>query len=205
MKLLVARGPGEARATPSAVTLQRDRPLPGDRWSPSRDAERGSQLTAMEHRVGIRIANGQDLALFGDNLVLELALDAANLPIGGLVRVGGALLEVTSKPHNGCKKYAARFGLAALAWISVPTRRPLRLRGIHFRVAGPGRVAVGDPVKIVSRGPAAGPDPSAQESLDFPRLACAPSPRSRIPSANLGAIVGASPDPPRRNAAPVGR
>lgn len=150
--LLVARGPSEARATPGAVALTRDGPLPGDRWSMSRDPERGSQLTAMEHGVGAAIANGQDLALFGDNLVLDLALDAGNLPVGSLVRVGRALLQVTEEPHTGCKKYAARFGIDALAWISARERKSLRLRGIHFRVVEPGRVAVGDPVEVVRRG-----------------------------------------------------
>jgi len=160
VRLLVARGPSGARATPRSVNLEIEGPLPGDRWWPGRDPERGSQLTAMQHGAGAVIANGQDLALFGDNLLLDLSLDASNLPIGSRVRVGGALLEVTPKPHTGCKKYAARFGTAALAWISVPARRALRLRGIHFRVVAPGRVAVGDAVEVISRG--------SQERFDFP-------------------------------------
>lgn len=150
--LLVVRGPAESRANPGAVSLTVDRPLPGDRWSKERDPERKSQITAMEHGIGVAIANGQDLSLFGDNLVLDLALDAGNLPIGSLVRVGNALLEVTPEPHTGCKKYAQRFGVDALAWISARERKSLRLRGIHFRVVEPGRVAVGDPVDVVRRG-----------------------------------------------------
>lgn len=157
--LIVARGPDESRATPRAVHLTVDGPLPGDRWSLARDPERGSQITAMEHRLGVAIANGQDLSLFGDNLVLDLALDAANLPAGSRIRAGSALLEVTDKPHTGCRKYAARFGTPALAWISA--RKSLRMRGIHLRVLEPGRVAVGDPVDVVFRAT------HAQEALPF--------------------------------------
>ncbi len=105
----------------------------------------------MEHRVGVAIANGQDLALYGDNLVVELSLDAANLPTGSRVRVGAALLEVTAKPHTGCKKYAARFGADALEYISDPIRKNRRLRGIHFRVIEGGEVSTGDRIEVVSR------------------------------------------------------
>ncbi len=149
--LLVARGPDETRTTPEVVELEVGRPLPGDRWSPRKDPEHGSQLTAMELSVGTTIANGQPLALFGDNLFLDLALDEGNLPPGSRIRVGAALLEVTPEPHTGCRKYRRRFGLDALKWINHPERRPLRLRGVHLKVIEPGRVAVGDPVEVVRR------------------------------------------------------
>lgn len=149
--LIVARGPSETRTTPGEVVLRIGHPLPGDRWSPARDPECLSQLTAMELSVAHSIANGQPLSLFGDNLLLDLALDQANLPPGSRLRVGAALLEVTPEPHTGCKKYRRRFGLDALKWISERERRPLRLRGIHLRVVEPGTVVVGDTVSVISR------------------------------------------------------
>ena len=149
--LIVARGPSETRTTPGSVDLCIGQPLPGDRWSQAKDPECLSQLTAMELSVARTIANGQPLSLFGDNLLLDLALDERNLPPGSRLRVGEALLEVTPEPHTGCKKYRRRFGLDALKWISEKSRRGQRLRGVHLRVVEPGRVGVGDPVQVISR------------------------------------------------------
>jgi hypothetical protein len=147
--LLVVRGPDEARAEPTAVRLEVGAPVPGDRWSPGRDPARDSQITAMESGFGSFVANGLPLSLFGDNLVLDLDLSAANLPAGSRLRIGTALLEVTPKPHTGCKKYAARFGVDALAFLAA--RKPRRLRGIHLRVLEAGVVRVGDTATVVSR------------------------------------------------------
>jgi MOSC domain-containing protein YiiM len=60
-------------------------------------------------RVAELIANGQPLVVFGDNLFVELDLSGKNLPTGTRLRVGGALVEVTPKPHNGCRTFNARF------------------------------------------------------------------------------------------------
>lgn len=149
--LLVARGPDETRSTPASVALTVDGPFPGDRWSPAKDPERDSQITMMEAELGRRIAHGQDPALFGDNLVVDLDLGSTNLPAGTLLRLGEATVEVTSKPHTGCKKYGERFGTDALAAISTPERKPRRMRGLHVRVVEPGRVSVGDELVVLRR------------------------------------------------------
>ena len=88
--------------------------LPGDKWgaNPSRDPE--AQLTVMQRDVAELVANGQSLALFGDNLFVDLDLSVANLPIGSRLRVGAAVVEVTPMPHDGCSKFKARFGADAL-------------------------------------------------------------------------------------------
>lgn len=155
VELLVVRLPEEGRSRPEVVELAVGAPVgipggPADRWEPDPDCL--CQITAMEAETARHIANGQPLALFGDNLLLDLALDAENLPPRSTVRIGTALLEVTPEPHTGCKKYAARFGIAALAWISAPERRHLRLRGVHLRVVEPGRVRVGDVAAVIRRG-----------------------------------------------------
>ena len=148
---LVTRQPDEGRTRHDVLTFSEERGAHGDRWTLGKHGTE-NQVTAMESVVGELVANGQSLALFGDNLLVDLRLDEQNLPTGSRVRVGDqVLLEVTAKPHTGCSKYKARFGAAALRAISRKDRRSLRLRGIHLRVVEPGVVAVGDPVRVVSR------------------------------------------------------
>ena len=109
------------------------------------------QIAVMQTAVAELIANGQTLTLFGDNLFLELDLSAANLPAGSRLRVGGAVLEVTPMPHNGCRKFQARFGQDALRFVSVMQLRHRNLRGIYMRVVEPGDVQPGDAVEVLAR------------------------------------------------------
>ena len=66
-----------------------------------------------------------------------------NLPIGTRLRAGNAVLEVTPKAHNGCRKFTSRFGDDALRFVSDPERRHLNLRGIYLQVVEDGEVGVG--------------------------------------------------------------
>lgn len=150
--LLVRRGEGGLREKPDRVQLAPDAGLPGDAWGRQREPRPEAQITVMQIDVAELIANGQPLVLFGDNLFLDLDLSAANLPIGSLIKVGGATLEVTPKPHNGCQKFRARFGYDALRFVSKPDLRHRNLRGIYMRVVQPGEAAPGDPVEVISRG-----------------------------------------------------
>jgi MOSC domain-containing protein YiiM len=68
------------------------------------------------------------------------------LPVGTALRIGDAELVVTAKAHLGCAKFAARFGIDALAWIDGPVGRELRMRGVYLRVTKAGRVRVGDEI-----------------------------------------------------------
>ena len=54
------------------------------------------------------------------------------------------MIEVTTKPHNGCAKFADRYGLDAARWVN--SRRDLRLRGVCAVVIEPGTVAPGDSI-----------------------------------------------------------
>jgi MOSC domain-containing protein YiiM len=150
--LIVRRREGGWRETPDRARLTPEAGLPGDAWGRHAAPKPEAQLAVMQIDVAALIANGQPLALFGDNLFLELDLSAANLPLGSRVRVGGASLEVTPKPHNGCHKFRARFGPEALEFVSKPDLRPRNLRGIYFRVVEAGEVASGDPVEVIARG-----------------------------------------------------
>jgi MOSC domain-containing protein YiiM len=156
--LLMRRAEGGRREMLDEVVLAPDTGVPGDAWCRAAQPNPDMQIAVMQKDVAELIANGQPLALFGDALILDLDLSAANLPAGSRVRVGGAILEVTPKPHNGCRKFHARFGNDALRFVSMKELRHRNLRGIYMRVAEPGEVRIGDPVAVISRAPTASPD-----------------------------------------------
>jgi MOSC domain-containing protein YiiM len=97
------------------------------------------------------IAHGQPLATSGDNLIVELDISAANLPVGTRLRVGEAVVEVTPKPHNGCHKFERRFGEGALRFVQAPATRHLNLRGIYWRVIEAGEAGAGALIQVLSR------------------------------------------------------
>jgi MOSC domain-containing protein YiiM len=149
--LVVSRGAGGRRSTPERVRLTPDGGVPGDSWGQRRDRSPDGQIAVMQANVAKLIANQQSLTLFGDNLFLDLDLSAENLPLGTRVQVGSALLEVTRKPHDGCRKFRARFGDAALRFVAKRELRHRNLRGIYMRVVEEGEVAVGDGVEVIAR------------------------------------------------------
>jgi len=151
VELLVARGPGGERSLPHEVVLTVDGGMPGDRWAGNDKYGPHYQLAATRADVARVIANGQPIELHGDNLYLHLDLSRDNLPVGSIVRLGSALLCVTPQAHNGCKKWAQRFGLDAMQLNVAPSHRALRLRGIYFQVVENGRVAVGDRAAVIER------------------------------------------------------
>ena len=153
VRLLVAREDEGRRVAHPRVLLTIAGGMPGDAWARRSPEKPDAQLAVMQHDVATLIANGQPLALFGDNLFLDLDLSLANLPIGSHIRAGAVLLEVTPKAHNGCHKFRGRFGVDALRFVSEPGRRHRNLRGIYLRVVDEGEIAVGDSVQVVSRKP----------------------------------------------------
>lgn len=148
---IVRRLADGSRETLSATDLSVELGVPGDGWSrrPPRDPE--SQIAVMRNAVARLIANGQDLALFGDNIFVDFDISAANLPSGSRLRVGAALVEVTAKPHNGCAKFHERFGDDALRFVQAPATRHLNLRGIFWKVLEGGTLRAGDAIVLVDR------------------------------------------------------
>ena len=149
--LIVRKVEGGLRQTPQHAHFTPSAGFPGDAWGRAADPDPEAQLTVMELDVATLIANGQPLTLFGDNLIFDLDLSAENLPIGTTLRAGKAILTVTPKPHNGCKKFNARFGSDALCFVSKPELRHRNLRGIYMRVLEAGEIAVGDVVQVLAR------------------------------------------------------
>ena len=96
---------------------------------------------ALEAVAGVDRANWPPA---GDQLIVDFDLSEANCPAGTRLRVGDAVIEVTTKPHNGCAKFAERYGIDAARWIN--SRKDLRLRGICAVVVEPGAVRPGDSI-----------------------------------------------------------
>jgi MOSC domain-containing protein YiiM len=63
--------------------------------------------------------------------------------------VGSAALKITAIPHNGCKKFAERFGVEATQFANSKEGKRLHLRGIYARIVEPSWIMVGDLVTKV--------------------------------------------------------
>lgn len=148
---IVRRPTKEAREVLQHARLSLADGLPGDGWSQKPAPDPAAQLTVMQIGVAEMLANGQSLALFGDNLFVDLDLAVENLPIGSRLRVGGAVVEVTPLPHDGCHKFNARFGTDALRFVNAKPTRHRNLRGIYWRILEAGDIEIGSAVRVISR------------------------------------------------------
>lgn len=148
--LIVRRPAPSQRDTPQRARLSAESGLEGDDWSrrPPHDVE--AQITLMRCDVAALIAPDRPLPLFGDNLLVDLDLGSAHLPAGSRLRIGEALALVTPLPHDGCRKFADRFGLDALRFVQAKPTRGENLRGIHVRVVEDGEVEVGAVIRVES-------------------------------------------------------
>ncbi len=144
LQKIVQRQADGSRKEPDKGYLSPSEGLVGDRWQESKKTPIGEQLAIMDHRVAELFANGQPLTLFGDNLFIDMDLSQSAWPIGARFRLGEALLEVSAEPHDGCSKFARRFGPAALKLTCI--EKEARLRGIYAVVIEAGWVRVGERV-----------------------------------------------------------
>lgn len=162
LELIVRRPRIGAREIVEQAQLDVAEGLVGDNWKTrgsSRTADGSAhpamQLTIMNARAIALIAGEKERwALAGDQLFLDMDVSAGNLPPGTRLAIGSAVVEVTDQPHTGCKKFAERFGLDAMKFISSPIGKQLQLRGINTRVIQPGVIRVGDVAQKQARGAA---------------------------------------------------
>lgn len=105
-----------------------------------------AQINIMNSRAVDLVAGGDRSrwALAGDQLFVDLDLTTENLPVGTRLQVGTAVLEVAQKPHNGCQKFSARFGVDAVRWVNAD--RTQRRRGLNAIVVEAGVVRPGDDI-----------------------------------------------------------
>jgi hypothetical protein len=109
--------------------LDVDAGVVGDTWrsrgsssTPDRAADPRAQVSVMNARFA-RLIAGEEVdrwALAGDQLYVDLDLSVEQLPAGTRLSIGDAVLEVSEKPHTGCAKFSARFGVDALRLVGSP-------------------------------------------------------------------------------------
>ena len=154
LKLLVRRPREGEREVLDEGVLDLIHGLMGDNWktrgstsTPDGSAHPDTQLNIMNFRAISLVAGDKERRpLAGDQLFLDLDLSADNLPPRSRLTLGSAVIEVTAEPHNGCKKFLARFGHDAVKFVNSPLGKQLHLRGINAKVVHPGRISIGDVV-----------------------------------------------------------
>jgi hypothetical protein len=155
LQLIVRRPQIEEREILDQAELHLQEGLVGDSWikRPSSKTADGSphpdmQINVMNARVAALVAQDKGRwHLAGDQLYLDMDLSAENLPAGTQIAIGLAVIEVTSPPHTGCRKFVERFGLAAMKFVNSSVGLELHLRGINAKVVQSGMIRVGDVAK----------------------------------------------------------
>lgn len=153
--MIVRRPAAEEREVVDEARVSAADGLVGDDWRArgSRHSDDGSpeaerQLTVMNARATELIAGRRERwPLAGDQLFVDFDLSEANAPAGTRLTVGDAILEVTEPPHNGCAKFARRFGRDAVRFVNSPQGKALHLRGVNARVLRDGLIRVDDDVR----------------------------------------------------------
>ena len=152
--LIVRRPDVDRREVIETATLQVGAGLEGDNYvergndkTPDGAAHPEAQLNIMSSRAIEAIA-GTDRECWapaGDQFFVDLDLSVDHLPVGTQLRIGTATIEVAAKPHNGCAKFAARYGIDAARWVNQSKEQ--RRRGLCAMVVEPGAVSVGDEIR----------------------------------------------------------
>jgi MOSC domain-containing protein YiiM len=150
---LIARRPAvDEREVLSEVRIDRHYGVEGDSWrarghGQDDEPDLDAQLTLMNSRAAAAIAGARERwPLAGDQLYVDFDISVDNLPPGSRVQIGSAVIEFSARPHTGCAKFSARFGVDALRFVNSPTGRRLRLRGANCRVVVAGTVRTGDAI-----------------------------------------------------------
>lgn len=159
ISLIVLRPETNARRVVDEVEMSITGGMIGSGWvlQPARGTI--DQICVMS-TAAIRAIAGDDPAKWpaaGDQIFMDLDLGKGNFQLGDRVKVGRdgkedeVVLEVTSKPHNGCAKFARRYGADALKIVNAPLGKQRRLRGIYFSVVQEGVIRTGDRVVKLPR------------------------------------------------------
>lgn len=155
LKLIVCRPQTEEREVLTEGRLDLAGGLVGDNWkargsrgTPDGTANPEMQLNVMNARVIELLAQDKERwALAGDQLFVDLDLSESNVPPGTRLAIGSAVIEITTPPHLGCKKFSARFGPDAVKFVNSPEGKQLHLRGVNAMIIQGGVVRTGELVQ----------------------------------------------------------
>lgn len=152
LKAIVIRPGSGERDSLAHCEISAELGVHGDRWAtgcwmslPDGSPHPDVQVTITNTRAIDLIAREQARwPLAGDNLYADFDLSCHNLKTGQRLVVGSAVLEITEIAHNGCKKFAERFGSDALKFVNSDVGKELHLRGIYAKIVQAGVISVGD-------------------------------------------------------------
>lgn len=157
LEMIVRRPEVDQREVLQSAELCLREGLRGDNWSrrpssrtPDRSPHPDMQLNLMNARVlQLLCPDRERWPWAGDQLLVDLDLSEAHLPVGTRLALGSAVIEVTDQPHTGCKKFAERFGLEAHKFVNAAEHRHLKLRGINARVVQAGKCKSGEEIRVL--------------------------------------------------------
>ncbi len=153
VKFLVLRPETNARKAVDTIHVIPGEGIVGDNYvargssrTPDGKAHPEAQICVMNANVLDVIADGDKdrWELAGDQILVDFDLSTTNVPAGSRFSIGTATFEVSNKPHNGCAKFADRFGMDAARFAN--SDEVQRYRGINVMVVAEGDVSVGDSI-----------------------------------------------------------
>lgn len=155
LELVVRRPREDEREVLIKGVLNEKEGLVGDSWkdrfsssTPDGTPNPETQINLMNSRSIETIASSkEDWPKAGDQLYINMDISHTNLPAGSRLAIGSAIIEITEKPHNGCKKFAQRYGVDSMKFVNSPDGKELRLRGANARVVQAGVISAGDQVE----------------------------------------------------------
>ena len=151
--------PGEnERQSLEEAQLAQETGIVGDRWLenhwqhlPDGSSDPDTQVSIMNSRILAQISGGshEAMGLAGDNLIVDFDLSEANLPAGIELKIGEVVIQISTTPHTGCKKFVQRYGKAAQQFVNSDVGKENHLRGVLGKIVQAGSIRVGDVVAKV--------------------------------------------------------
>lgn len=149
--LCLRPGYGERRFV-DEIELTREQGIPGERWATASwlKTETGAphpgiQVCILQRRVlDLVWTDRENTPHPGDTFIVDMDLSESNLPVGQMLSVGSAMLQVSEVFNDACVKWKTRYGVDAKSWVTAPGHPELRLRGVLCSIARDGIIRTGD-------------------------------------------------------------